>query len=745
MDKVIALLKPTPFKVGCLVVLASCVLFYSFGQGKPELLSSLDNQITNTMFRWRGPQETTGQVVIVDIDEKSLRKIGQWPWPRDIVARLVRSLHAGGAKVIGFDIVFPERDRTSITGYIDSLSQLIGEERVSSALQGVKDRKDLDHDLILGKAVAEARVVLGYVFYMQNDGLRRDDERPFPSGAITISPKGFSCRDLSLIPGYRAILNIPDISQAQSEGFLNVFPDSSGMVRKVPLFMDLDGIPYPSIALEMVRTAANEQGATIDVSRQKAAGKNAILGVTSGNIFIPTDDRGQVTVNFRGPVKTFTYLSASDVLNGLNPDQIKGKYVLIGTSASGLLDFHATPFSGIFPGVEIQATVIDNILTDSLFTYDIFTEIGLTYTLIIAGGIVLSALLAYTGALTGGLTGLLLIGCIITGNYFLFFLNGKILGMTYPLATIILIFLVVTLSNYFFEYRKKKFISTAFSRYVSPLIVSEIVKQPEKLTLSGEEKALTIMFSDIRNFTSISESMDAKRLGRFMNKYLSVMSDVIMEHHGMVDKYIGDAIMAIWGAPLDDSLHAGNAVRAALSMKATLDELRNDPDLRDLPLLEIGIGINTGIVSVGNFGSEKRFEYTVLGDNVNLASRLEGLNKFYGTSMIISEHTRDALNGEIFCRKIGKALVKGKSMPIDIYEPLMVGSPDAVLRDEVMRFEEAQRCYCLQDFESARKIIKDLNDAKQSKIYELYLEQIARYIETPPPSGWQGITIFESK
>ncbi len=744
-DKLITLIRPSPFKMGCLLILASCMLFYSFGKIKPELLSSMDNQITSAMFRWRGSAETTNKVVIVDIDEKSLKKIGQWPWPRDVVARLVRSLHTSGAKVIGFDIVFAEKDRTSIVEYLDDFSRLIPDEKVAKELERIRLREDLNHDIELGRAVSEAPVVLGYVFQLQDDGLGDENETPFPSSSIRISPSGLGHNDLSLISGYRSILNIEEIAQAPTEGFLNVFPDSSGMVRKVPLFMELKGIPYPSVALEMVRTALSEQEIVIHASSQKSGDKNAVMGVSVGNIFIPTDDKGQAMVNFRGPVKTFEYISAADVIDGLHTDRIKDKYVLVGTSASGLLDFHAIPFSGVFPGVEIQATIIDNIVTESLFTYDIFTEIGLTYSIIIAEGILLTALLAYTGAVTGGLAGLLCIVCMVTGNYYLFFLKGKLLGITYPLATIITLFLIVTLFNYFSEFRKKQFIQGAFNRYVSPVVVNELMRQPEKLTLSGEVKTLTILFSDIRDFTSISEGMDPKRLGTFMNVYLTAMSDVIMENRGMVDKYIGDAIVAIWGAPLDNTDHARHGVLAALRMKHTLQTLRQKWQRQGLPMVDIGIGINTGLTSVGNFGSESRFEYTVLGDNVNVASRLEGLNKIYGTTIIISQFTRDALNGEFFCRKIDTVQVKGKSVPIEISEPLVEGRPDPLLKEEVELFEKALGLYRERYFAQALNIIQDLQVKNPCRLYELYLERIGNYLACPPPPDWHGVHAFETK
>ena len=745
MKTIAALLKPSPFKIGCLVVLIACILFYSFGQKKPELLSSLDNQITSAMFRWRGPEETSRKVVIVDIDEKSLARLGQWPWPRDIIAQLVDAIDAAGARVMGFDIVFAEKDRTSISEYIDDLKGILDPTALKQNLLPLEGRADLNHDFILGDAVSTSHAVLGYIFQLRNDGLKKEYEKPLPAIMIQVSPDAVPYQDLALISGYRAILNIEEIAQAETEGFLNVFPDSSGMVRKVPVFMEFDGIPYPSLALEIIRTGLGEQGAIIHASRQKTMKKKSLLGVTIKDTFIPTDDRGQVTVNYRGPVNTFDYIPAVDVLDGKNKDRLQDKYVLIGTSAAGLLDFHATPFSGIFPGVEVQATVLDNILSQDLFTYDIFTEIGLSYTLIIIGGIILNALLAYTGALAGGLAGLFILALIISGDYYLFFCNEKLLGITYPLATIITVFLTVTLFNYFFEYRKKQFIHDAFSRYVSPMVINHLIKRPEKLSLTGEEKNLTILFSDIRDFTTISEKMDPKQLGAFMNSYLTAMSDIIMENNGMVDKYIGDAIVAIWGAPLPDTDHVHNAVRSSIAMTKKLISLKDDWLKQGFPSIDIGVGINTGIASIGNFGSERRFEYTVLGDNVNLASRLEGLNKIYGTNIIISQFTKKALNNKFFCRPIDKVRVKGKTVPIEIYEPLTEGAPDACLKEEIDLFFQGLSAYRDRRFEHAYSIIEELHKSSPHQIYDLYMHRIKMFLTAPPEDGWDGTFTFTTK
>lgn len=728
----------SPFKVGCLVTLAAVLLYASFGQQKPSLLTTLDNRFADTMFRWRGTVKPTQPIIIVDIDEKSLRTIGQWPWPRNTVARLIRNLGTGGAKVIGLDIVFAEADRTSPKNFVDELQQFLPAQLSPETLSELKARESLDHDLALGKALAATPSVLGYVFQTQNDGLKNQADIPFPSGITHLFPNNTHYEDISLPRAYRAITNVLAVAQSRSEGFFNVFPDAAGTVRKVPLYMMMDNAPYPSLALEMVRIGRGVEEVTIQVSRQEHTRLRDILGVEFDSTFIPTDERGQLTVNFRGPGHTYPYLSAADILAGTGLDRVRGKYVLLGTSAAGLLDLRATPFSNIYPGVEVHANIIDNILSNDPFTHDIFSEIGITYALLVLGGLGITALLAYATPLAGGLGGLLLVVASVAGNYFFFFSHNRILGLSYPLLTIFALFLVVTLFNYFFEGQKKRFISSAFGHYVSPQIVHQLMEHPERLSLQGEQKNLTVLFSDIQGFTSISERMTSEELGHFMNEYLTAMSRIVLETKGTVDKFIGDAVMAIWGAPLEDPDHAANCVRAAFKMIAQLEILQADWQKRGLPAVNIRIGINTGVMSVGNFGSDQRFDYTVMGDNVNLASRLEGSNKMYGTRICISEYTRAVLGEGFYCRFLDQVRVKGKDVPVRIYEPLCEGEPDPELKRQTDAFGAALCHYANREFEEAKEIILSLNRETPLQLYDLYLDRLAHFADNPPPEEWDG-------
>lgn len=740
-----ALLALSPFKVGCLVVLVAVLLFYSFGPEKPYLLATLDNRVTDAMFRWRGAMPTSGQVVIIDIDEKSLRQVGQWPWPRDTVAKMISNLGAAGPRAIGLDILFAEEDRTSPKNFLVELQHYLPGAITAAQLAELKGREKLDHDLTLGQALAETPSVLGYVFQTTDDGLKNNTDKPFPGALIRLEPGHFKYADLALIQAYRAILNIESITRAESEGFFNVIPDATGTVRKVPLFMELDGLPYPSLALEMLRIGQGTQAVTIQVAQQEKSSRRSILGVSFGDRAVPTDEVGQITVNFRGPAYTFPHIPAVDILEGRRLDELRDKYLLIGTSAAGLLDLRATPFSSVYPGVEVHANVIDNVLNGDPFSYDYFTELGLTCTLIVLGGLLLTALLAYSSAFAGAMGTIMLIGVTVVGNYSLFFKRHELVGMVYPLATIIMLFVIVTFFNYFYEGREKRFISKAFGRYVSPQVVAQLRANPEQLSLRGEQKELTVLFSDIRGFTTISEGMDSEQLGRFMNEYLTAMSNIVMAHSGTVDKFIGDAVMAIWGAPLHDEAHAVHSVQAAFAMLRKLDELRPLWLARGLPAIDIGIGINTGLMSVGNFGSEQRFDYTVMGDNVNLASRIEGSNKTYGTKIIISEYTREALGDGFYCRFIDLVRVKGKIQPVKLYEPLCAGVPDLKTMKAVDEFELAMSHYRLGHFDEAENILTQLQAAGPAKLYQLYLLRLDHFRTNPPPEDWDGSFTFTSK
>ncbi|MCP3873604.1 MAG: adenylate/guanylate cyclase domain-containing protein [Desulfobacteraceae bacterium] len=726
------------FSLGCLLIFISCVGFYSFGNQTPALLKALDNRIMDVMFKIRGPIPDSGKVVIIDIDEKSLKNLGQWPWPRNILANIINNINKNGALAIGFDIVFAEKDRSSPLSYFKNLDDSIARQIPDHILSKLTTNKSLDNDYLFGEALSTGPTVLGYAFLMENDGLKVNDELPFPSSILRIKPDNISFQNLPLIPAYRAVINHASVSLAQSEGFFNVFTDDTGTTRQVPLMMSMDNIPYPSLALEIFRVGMKIPSITIQASNTIKISKTSILGIHIKNRFIPTDSFGQIFLNYRGPANTFKYISAVDVLTNPDLPALKDKFVIIGSSSTGLFDLKTTPFSVAVPGIEINATIIDNLINGDPFIYDIFTEIGLIYFLLISGGLLLSLILSMMGPLVGSFCAMIFFTGSLIWNYYYFFLNNQHVGITYPLMSCAGILLVISVFNAFREGKTKRFIQKAFSHYVAPDVVTQLLKNPSALGLQGEERELSILFLDIRGFTSISEKMSSHELGNFMNDFLTRMSRIIMKNNGTVDKFIGDAIMAFWGAPRENLSHAVDAVETALQLKSELTHLHTRYKKQDLPKISVGIGINSGIVSVGNFGSKDRFDYTVMGDNVNLASRLEGANKNYGTTILISENTKNLLQDTFFCRYIDKVKVKGRQKAVDLYEPILKGIPGNDLAEEVKMFENGISEYQNQNFHQALSIMKALYENHYTPLYKSYLDRINGFINSPPANEWDG-------
>ncbi len=766
------------------MAIAAALLFVLLRQKEVSyrLLNSLNHRGTDVMFYLRGARPTTGRVVIVDIDEKSLasKELGQWQWPRDKLARILRNINAAGPKAIGLDIVFAEPDRTSLSRILPDIEKRIGKK--------LDPEPGDNHDEVLGLAVEETKTVVGYFFAVEKDERKRSssiaavtvipaakkmpsiqelyppDLRKYcidlPGGELAPTGPGMSA-EKSIPEAYRAVLNVDDIDLgAETAGFFNAEPDDSGMVRKVPLLyccllseppLEPGGkeLFNPTVGVGL-SLAMLKVGADVKEIHYLASRDEGIYALKIGPNEVYVDGQAHIFVNYRGPAGpaegTFEYVSAIDVYRGQVPrEKLSGKYVLVGTSATGLKDLRATPFTSAGPGVEVHANVIDNFLASDALRHDPHLEIMVTLMLVLIGGIALSAILAYAGPLWGGLAGVVFMLLATVGNYYAFFLNNQVIGVTWPLLTVLAIFLTVTLANYFTEGKQKRFLHGAFSTMVSPEVVGEIVKDPGKLSLSGEEKELTVMFADIRNFTGISEKLAPNEICQLLNEFLTEMTEIIQGHHGTVDKFIGDEIMAFWGAPTDDPRHAENAVRAGISMRRGVREFAVEWSKRGLPLFDMGVGLNAGVVRVGNMGSRDRFNYTVIGDNVNLASRLQGLNKAYGTGFIISQSVLDLLPEEFLVRPVDMVRVVGREQPVAIYEPLAVDRSDESAVAAAEAFARALRRYRQRKFTEAREIVAALNAEKAEKLYAVYIERLEALEADPPGADWDGVFVFKTK
>jgi adenylate cyclase len=686
------------------------------------------------------PQEIR-PVVIVDIDEASLKTIGQWPWPRTTIADLVTQITQLGAVVIGFDIIFPEPDRMSPAIAEQSFRGIDAETRAKL------DRLPSNDDA-LAEAIRHSRVVVGQA------GAATAEAKTAADAALQT---GFAVRGPDARPylvTFAGLLrNVPVIEQAAAgRGLFSINPESDGIIRRVPVIMTAQGSLVPSLSMEMLRVVTGSSAILVRVDQA------GVQAVAVPGLEVPTDRNGQFWVHFNrhDPER---YVSAKDVLQGnVPPDRLAGKLVLVGTSAIGLLDLKTTPLDAAIPGVEVHAQILESVLSKSSLVnpnYAIGAELALAVlfglAIIIAAPMLpASIVIVLGGCLIAGLIGL---------SLYLFVEHNLLIDFTYPLMSSWLIYLVLTFVNYFREQKQRRQIRSAFGYYLSPHMVEQLARSPEKLVLGGEERRMTILFSDVRGFTSISEYYkdDPQGLTRLMNRFLTPLTNAIIEHSGTIDKYIGDAIMAFWNAPVDDEQQEANACEAALEMlsraEALNSELKREAEANGgvyMPL-RIGIGLNTGPCVVGNMGSDFRFNYSVLGDTVNLASRLEGRTKDYRIPIVIGSRTAEGAKQKFAVMEIDLIMVKGKKQPEAVFTVLGRSEVEADPRCKELREVNAQMLgrFRNQHWDEAVELIarcrKYANGFDLSGLYDMYEERIELYRADPPSPDWEGVYEAETK
>jgi len=520
-----------------------------------------------------------------------------------------------------------------------------------------------------------------------------------------------------------------------------MFPDQDGVVRWIPLILKCGEEIYSPLAVQTAWNYLDHPQMIVKVASY------GIEGVQMGDRFIPTDENGQVLINYLGPEKTFPHYSISDILHGNLP---KGTFedtiVLLGATAIGVYDMRNTPFSPVFPGMEIHATVIDNILSDDFLYKPKWAKIYDILAILVLGlltGLILPRLSAVKAIL---FTLFLFILHIFISRWF-FAQFGLWINLLYPLLAIGLIYTSLTLYHYITEERERKKIRGAFSYYVSSSVVNEMLKDPEKLKLGGAKKDLSVLFSDIRSFTTISEGLTPEELVHLLNEYLTVMTDIVFKHDGTLDKYMGDAIMALYGAPLEIPDHPARACHSALEMMEGLKTLNEDWISQGKVPLDIGIGINTGMMMAGNMGSDQRFDYTVMGDHVNLGSRLEGANKSYKTNILVSEFTYERVKDEFVCMELDSVRVKGKTLPVNIYQ--LIGERAYVSQEQIeaiSHFHKGLQLYKKQSWDNAISNF-EMVSAMNKNIYaaELYIERVNDLKSNPPPADWDGVFTMKTK
>jgi adenylate cyclase len=700
----------------------------------PAPVEELRDRTFDTFQLLKPRAKAARPVTVVDIDEKSLARLGQWPWPRTSLADLIINLTNLGAVAIAFDVVFSEPDRLNPETAAGTMRYL--DEVTRAKLRGLPS-----NDQVLADAIKRSRVVLGETgLAAQSSALNKD--LPL-TGFATLGGDA----EPFLFKFAGLLRNIPILEQsAAGRGLFTIRIERDGIIRRVPMVLEAQGAMMPSLSLEILRVITSTP--TPLIRSDKAAG---IESVAVRGLQIPTDSNAQIWVHF-APYDPSIYVSASDVLDGsVPPDKIKGKLVLIGTSAVALNDIKTTPVSSSMPGVEVHAQVLESVLAgDQLVRPNYMTVAELLTAMVL--GLLIIIFLPNLGPVMLVVVGALFASLLAGASWYAYTQHKLLIDFTYPLLSTTAIYLTLIFSSFVKEQAQRRQIRSAFSQYLSPALVEQLAHAPEKLVLGGEEREMTIMFSDVRGFTSISESYkhDPQGLTALMNRFLTPLTNAILASKGTIDKYMGDAIMAFWNAPLDDPQHEINACEAAVDMLERIDELNHQRELEAkqgghiyIPL-NVGVGLNTGVCVVGNMGSDLRFDYSVLGDSVNLASRLEGQSKEYGFPIIVGSKTALAAKDKFAILELDFIMVKGKKEPEVIYA--IAGREDVAQSGRFQRQRnltiEMLGCYRGRDWGGALAAIergRKSDDARALELlYNLYEARILNYQKNPPPDDWNG-------
>jgi adenylate cyclase len=700
------------------------------------------------------PGGVDGRVVILDIDEKSLQEVGHWPWPRNTLAQIVEKLFDRyQARLVAFDVVFAESDNSSGIRALDHLAknelkQVAGFHEVYKKL-----RPELDNDSQFAAAIKGRPVVLGY--YLNSESRARIAALPEP-----VLPKGtFSGRNISVTSwaGYGG--NLPELqASAANAGHFNPWTDADGVVRRVPMIAELDGAYYEALSLAVLRTEiALQTGRFPRVEPgyprpqferfMSVRDYGGLEWLKVGPLIVPVDNTASALIPFRGKKASFPYIPLADVLaERAPPEALRGRIVLIGTTAPGLLDLRATPVENVFPGVEIHANLIAGMLDNRIKEKPAYMQ-GAEIVLLAAGGIALALLIPMLSALWATAATLAGLGGIVALNVGIWNQADMVLPLAASILMTVTLYTMNMAYGYFVESRSKRQFTELFGQYVPPELVDKMAEDPRQYNMEPRSAELTILFSDVRGFTSISEALRPEELREYINEYLTNMSSIIRSRYrGTLDKYIGDAIMAFWGAPVEDADHARNGVMAAIDMQRECEALNARFAARGWPTLRIGVGVNTGSVRVGDMGSQVRRAYTAMGDAVNVASRLEGRTKGYGVGILVGETTRRLVKDVVF-REVDRIKVKGKDEAVNIYEAL--GSEALLgrtLQEELKLWNQALRAYRSQQWDQADIALLNLQRmSPECELYRIYAAKVADKRRNPPPQDWDGVTAFDEK
>jgi len=742
-----------------LLGLLSTLFFYLTYVSKPPVFEQVSNLILDRYQIWK-PRDYQSDVPvrIIDIDNESIKRIGQWPWPRTTLAQLNSRLSEAGAAVIAYDIIFSEEDRTSPDKILPVLK---ANPRAKGSFKDIENL--VNHDDIFANSIANSNVVLGF-FLVHEDTERLPETRhgfsyggTFPSDQIGNFKATFPA--------------IPVLGQAAGgEGFVSFNPEGDGIVREAPLVFRIEERKFPSLSLEALRVVQGA-GAIIlqssDGHQQIGSSATPELALIKvGEFEFPTTPSGKFRVYYTKPSPELDKLRYVPAWKILDPnidaaewsDKIAGNIVFMGTSADGLKDLVATPLRPVEPGVSVHAQITEQVIGEAIHGHQILKQPYWAPVLelmsIVISGLALSFILPRFGALTGAVFTVIVIAGAAATSWVAFSQYQFVIKAFYPITAIITTYAIMTVTSFYLTESERSRIRNAFSMYLSPTMVKIVSDNPDLLTLGGEERDMTILFLDIRSFSKISESMEPSEITTFLNIFLTPMTDILQKYNATIDKYIGDAIVAFWNAPLDDSDHQGNAARAVLEMESKLSKLNKTYSEQDLIKwpddVSMGIGLNTGICCVGNLGSEQRFSYSMIGDAANLASRIEGLTKQYKVSVLIGDSTAQALS-DFAIIEADLIQVVGRQTPERIWVLLgsQAASNDAVYKSHMKQHTEFLKAYRAQLWDKAHQLITQMKptakDLNLTGYYEVMADRINSYKASPPGKDWSGIYVATSK
>lgn len=718
--------------IGFLVVLCFAALLFFNPPIIASWIQSLENWTYDTEIRKSyKPLSGDSPIAIVDIDDSSLAELGRWPWPRNQVAELLKKLYELGATVVAFDILFSEPEKNIAEEVLQKIP-----DPISTASKN-KVKAAFDYDAFLADSLKLGESVLAIAFSPDAHGASLGVLSP---PLLNLTSEEAAELDIPIMKSYISNIEILEKS-AKYSAFINSTPDPDGVLRFSPLLLRYEDKVYPSLALRAAGLYLLTEQAKLQTGSYR--GKMVLEGIHLDQFYIPTDPEGRVLIPFRGPPFSFPYVSAKDVLQtNVSKDAIANKLIFIGSSATAAGDFQPTPMSPSFSGVEVHASIASGILHHYL-PYKPSWGKGATIVITLLLGMFCAYFFARTHVILTSLIASILLFSLVFAHQWVLKM-GILLAIVPPILLVSFLYLFNIVYGFFMESKRRKELRSTFGLYVPPSYLDLMLKQGKELTLDGETKEITVLFSDIEGFTKISESLTAHEIKQFLNRVLTPVTQVIFDAQGTIDKYVGDMVMAFWGAPLEDKRHAYHAIHSGFAMLRMIKTFVHPSTQQPL---HVRIGINTGLMNVGDMGSQFRRSYTVLGDAVNFGSRLEQICKFYHLYFLVGENTWEQTKDDFIFRQIDKVRVVGKETAVNIYEPICL--KEGASREIQMLSEthnEAFKKYLMRDWKGSRELFLGLqSSAQDQKLYQIYLDRIEIFKQSPPPNNWDGTYVFTTK